>query len=98
MNRAPSYADFLYLSGSLAMDLGKDIRIEYGARFDTVANEVKEQHAAISTNLTDCWYLDINYSKTYGIYTNESVGFTLQLRAYKESILDKKLSPGDFKY
>ncbi|OGF45341.1 MAG: hypothetical protein A2231_03425 [Candidatus Firestonebacteria bacterium RIFOXYA2_FULL_40_8] len=95
LNNKPYGLDILDLTGSLAMNLNDDLRVEYGARFDTTLIKFKEHRIAVSTNITDCWYGDINIS-SYN--NNYSVGFTLQLRAFKESALDRKLSPEVYKY
>ncbi|MFH1074416.1 MAG: hypothetical protein V1752_04930 [Candidatus Firestonebacteria bacterium] len=95
VNNSPYYADILDLTGSIAMNLVEDIRIEYGARFDTSMLKFKEHRVVFSTNITDCWYGDITFSRSYGHY---SFGFNLQLRAFKESALDKKISPEVYKY
>ncbi|MEI6845679.1 MAG: hypothetical protein WCK36_01365 [Candidatus Firestonebacteria bacterium] len=85
----------LDLTGSITMNLGPDTQVEYGMRFDTVASNFKEHRVALATNITDCWYGSLNFARSYGNY---SVGFNLQLRALKESALDKKLSPEVYKY
>ena len=89
------YANIYDLSGSINFNLNEDMRIEYGTRYNTVANDFREHRLVFSTNLTDCWYGDISFSQSYGNY---SFGFNLQLRAFKESALDKKLAPEVFKY
>ena len=88
-------ADILDLSGSVAFNVSEDMRIEYGTRYNTTANDFREHRLVFSTNLTDCWYGDITFAQSYGIF---SFGFNLQLRAFKESALDKKLAPEVFKY
>jgi hypothetical protein len=95
VNNSPYYADILDITGSIAMNLGEDMRIEYGTRFDTSLQKFKEHRVAFSTNITDCWYGDITFSRSYGNY---NFGFNLQLRAFKESALDKKISPEVYKY
>lgn len=94
INNSPNYSIF-DIFGSIAFSIGEDMRFEYGARFDTVTVKFKEHRFAFSTNITDCLYWDINFTNNNGLF---SFGFNIQLRAFKESALDKKISPEVFKY
>ena len=86
--------DLLDISGSVAFNISEDMHFEYGTRYNTVANDFREHRFVFSANLTDCWCGGLNFTQSYGIF---SFGLNLQLRAFKESPLDKKLSPEVYK-
>lgn len=89
------YINTVDLSGSLGTNIGDDIRIELGARYDTVNGRFKEQRAKFLTNITDCWYANVSLLKSWDTI---SFNFILQLRAFKESEIDRKTTPEVFKY
>ncbi|MFH1824952.1 MAG: LptA/OstA family protein [Candidatus Firestonebacteria bacterium] len=89
------YMNVVDVNSSLGFNLTSDVRLEFSSKYDTSQNILKEIRTAISANLTDCWYGNLSLLKSWN---NISFSFNFQLRAFKESELDKKLSPELFKY
>ena len=89
------FTNILDISSSLGFNLTEDVRFEFSTKYDTMQNIFKEIRTNIQANLTDCWYGNLSVLKSWN---NISFQFSFQLRAFKESELDKKLSPELFKY